>query len=477
MNRPSLSLALAISLLTTGCSFAPVYHVPEAPILPSNFRELGDWKAAQPADQIQRDLWWQLYKDKTLDELESHLDSASPDIAAALAHYDAARAINDQVDALQYPLVTAVAGSTRNRQSDNRPLRGRNQPDTYSANTLGAGISYELDVWGRVRNQVELGRDLLQANAADLESARLSLHAQLADNYFELRSFDLEQQLLSETLVAYQRALELTKSRHDGGIASGLDVARAQGQFEHARTTLTDLFAKRTLSEHIIATLIGEPATTFHIVPSLFAAAIPDIPVGAPSSLLERRPDIAAAERRMAAANESIGIAKTAYFPSLSLSALAGFQSTQGAGWLTAPNTFWAIGPSALFTVFDGGLRKAQIAEAEAKLRERSANYRGSVLLALQQVEDNLVLLNTLTQEAESENAAVKAGKQAHDIALSRYREGTANYLAVIDAQTAYVQAQRVAVDIKRRQLRSSINLIRSLGGGWTSPQLVTLSK
>lgn len=475
MNKTYLALGLIGSLgLSTisGCSLAPTYHVPVTPMPPSAYKELGDWQPANPSDQLVRGQWWQRYHDSTLNNLESRLNQSNPDLAAALARYDNARAYVAQAEAGQYPTINAEVNSLRNRQSDHRPLRGSNQPNVYDANTAGVEVDYELDFWGRVRNQVIAGKANAQASAADLESMQLSLQAELANSYFKIRGLDAQEKLVSDTVAAYQRALDLTQTRHNGGVASGLDVSRAQTQYQTTRALLTDIAAQRALYEHAIGSLVGESASTFTLAPMVMNFTLPNIPVGLPSTLLQRRPDIAAAERRAAAANAEIGVARAAYYPNLTLTALGGYQNTGQTGWLSAPNTFWSIGPSALLTLFDAGRHKAEVAEARAHLDEAGANYRSIVLKGFQQVEDNLSLLNLLKQESDNENAAVNAANRTLNLAMIRYREGIINYLDVVTAQAAVLQAQRTELDISTRQLEASVGLIRALGGGWSTSDL-----
>ncbi|MDE2420252.1 MAG: efflux transporter outer membrane subunit [Gammaproteobacteria bacterium] len=475
MNKTYLALGL-VGLFglnaISGCSLAPTYHVPVTPLPPSTYKELGEWQPANPSDQLVRGQWWQLYHDATLTDLETHLNQSNPDLAAALARYDSARAYVAQAEAGQYPRISAGVNGTRNRQSDNRPLRGSNQPNVYDANTADIEVNYELDFWGRVRNQVIAGKANAQASAADLESMRLSLQAELANDYFKIRGLDAQEKLISDTVAVYQRALYLTKTRHDGGITSGLDVSRAQTQFQTTVALLQEIAAQRALYEHAIASLVGEPASTFTLTPLVMNFTPPLVPVGVPATLLQRRPDIASAERHTAAANAEIGVARAAYYPNLTLTALGGYQNTGQTGWLTAPNTFWSIGPSALLTLFDAGRHKAEVAEARARLEEAGANYRSVVLKAFQQVEDNLSQLSILKQESDNENAAVSSANHTLDLAMIRYREGIVNYLDVVTAQTAVLQAQRTALDINTRQLEASVGLIRALGGGWSTSDL-----
>jgi len=477
MNKTRLVLrfagVLAVSFIS-GCSLAPTYHVPITPLPPAAYKELGDWQPVNPSDPLILVQWWLLYQDGTLNHLEIALNRLNPDLAAALAHYDAARAYVSQAEAGQFPTVSSSLNGTRNRQSDNRPLRGSNQPDEYNTNTAGVAVEYELDFWGRVRNQVIAGKANAVASGADLASMRLSLQAELANSYFKIRSLDAQQKLLLDTLNAYQRALTLTQTRHDGGIASGLDVSRAQTQYQSAQAELTDVAAQRALYEHAIASLVGESASTFTLPVKVQTFTLPEIPVSVPSTLLQRRPDIAAAERRVAAANADIGVARAAYYPNLTLTAVGGYQNTGGVGWLTAPNSFWSIGPSALLTLFDAGRHKAQVAEARAHLDEAGANYRAVVLKGFQQVEDSLSQLNLLKQEAKSENDAVTASSRTLNLAMIRYREGIVSYLDVVNAQAAALQTQRTALDINTRRIEASVGLIRALGGGWSRTDLST---
>jgi NodT family efflux transporter outer membrane factor (OMF) lipoprotein len=357
----------------------------------------------------------------------------------------------------------------RIRQSEAKPLRvlGALSPNDYSSRTLGVEADYEFDLWGRIRNQIASGSAAEQAAQADLESARLSLQAQLADTYMSLRALDRELALFDATVTAYGKALDLTNSRHDGGLASGLDVARAQTQLDAARSQRAQQAAQRAVLEHAIAALVGESPSRFALEPRLDAINLPAIPVGVPSALLQRRPDIAAAQRRMMAANADIGVARAAWFPAITLSATAGYQDGGSGRLIAAPNLFWSIGPSLVLGLFDAGKRSAQIAQAKAVLEENSARYRGTVLGAFQEVEDNLALLNHYRTAAEAERSAVAAAQRSLDFATGRYRDGAANYLEVVIAQTAALQTQRDALDLDTRQRRASVQLIRALGGGW----------
>jgi NodT family efflux transporter outer membrane factor (OMF) lipoprotein len=451
-----------------GCSLAPAYHTPTLPPMPASFKE-GDtaWKAAAPADDAPHGDWWTVYGDGTLSQLETKLDTDNPSLAAALARYDAARAFESQFSAGLFPHLDVMANPERARQSNNRPLRGSNQPNEYDSDTVGIGASYDLDLWGRIRNEVSAGHALAQAAQADLASAKLSLEAQLAGDYVRLRGYDIQVRILQDALKAYQRALVLTENRHGGGVASGLDVSRAQAQLDDAQAQVTDVLAQRALSEHAIAALVGEPASSFSIAPEQDQLKVPLTPVGVPSTLLERRPDIAAAERRVFAANAGIGVARAAFFPDISLQGSYGFQNTGMDNLLAIGNRFWALGPLATLNLFDAGLRRAELREAHAQFAQTSANYRQTVLTAFREVEDDLALLQQLGIEARQEDQAFAAAQQTLNIATNRYREGIVNYLDVVVAQTAALSAQRNAETIRTRRLQASVDLIRAIGGGW----------
>lgn len=463
------ALALAVAVALGGCSLAPPLKVPDVPVAAS-YKEEAPWTKAAPADNLPRDAWWSLYGDADLERLEKKLIANSPDLAAALARYQQAQAVSDQLRSGLIPALFGAANAQRDRQSEKKPLRvlGPTSPNEYGSYTVGAELDYEVDLWGRVRNEVASGNATAQAAEADLESARLSLEAQLADTYVVLRGLDREVQLLTDTVTAYGKALDLTQARRAGGIASGLDVARAQTQLDAARSQVEQTRAQRALSEHAIAALIGESASSFSIEPRVADIALAQVPPGLPSTLLQRRPDVAAAERRVEAANAEIGVARAAFFPAITLDAQAGFQSSDAGNWIKAPNTYWSIGPSLLLTLFDAGKRKAEVAQAQAMLDEAGAKYRAVALQAFQQVEDNLALLNHYRSAAESDKSAVEAAQRALDFSLTRYREGAVSYLDVVTAQTTMLDIQREALDLDTRQLRASVQLIRALGGGWS---------
>jgi NodT family efflux transporter outer membrane factor (OMF) lipoprotein len=468
LRASCLFVMIGAATLLGGCSLAPTYHTPTLPPMPSSFKEAGTaWKVAEPSDHLPRGTWWMLYGDSTLSQLESKLDADNPSLAAALARYDTARAFESQLRSGMFPHLGIMANPTRDRQSNNRPLRGSDQPNEYDSDTVGIEADYDLDLWGRIRNEVGQGHALSQAANADLASAKLSLEAQLADDYVRLRGYDIQAGILQSTLTAYQRALTLTENRHEGGIASGMDVSRAQAQLDDAQAQVTEVRAQRALVEHAMASLVGVPASSFSMAPEQEQLRVPVTPPGLPSTLLERRPDIAAAERRVFAANAGIGVARAAFFPDLSLSGGYGFQNTGMGNLLSIGNRFWALGPLATLDLFDAGQRRAQVRQAHAEFAEASADYRQTVLDAFRQVEDDLVLLRELGVEAGQEDQAVVAAQKTQSIATNRYREGIVNYLEVVTAQTAALSAQRQAETIRTRRLQASVDLIRALGGGW----------
>ncbi|HLZ82242.1 MAG TPA: efflux transporter outer membrane subunit [Caulobacteraceae bacterium] len=459
------ALALALAVALAGCSLAPPY-APLTLATPPAFKEMGPWTPASPDDSAPRGDWWTVYGDRTLDSLEQEIETSNPDLALALARYDEARALAAQARAAQFPQVTASGSATTNRQSDSRPLR-RGGASNYDDNIVGAAASYELDLWGRVRNLVREGKAQAQASAADAASVRLSLEAQLADAYLGLRGLDAQDKVLADAVVAYTKALALTRDLHDGGAVAGLDVGRAETQLETARAMRIDVAAQRALLEHEIAALVGQPASTFSLPVRPDMPAPPATPVAAPSLLLQRRPDIAAAERRAAAANAGVGVARAAFYPSITLGAAGGFENAGGANLLQLASSWWTLGPNVTLPIFDGGRRRAVLRQSRDQFDEASDSYRSTVLAAFQQVEDNLALCNRLADEARAEGAAVDAARRTEDLAITQYQMGAVTYLDVVTAQTADLDAQRSALMIATRRLQASVDLLRALGGGW----------
>ena len=451
-------------LLLGACSLAPPLKVPQVPTAPA-YKELGPWTEARPADRLPRDSWWSLYDNAELDELENRLIAGNPTLAAAVANYAQAKALGDQARAGLFPTLALNAGAQRAHNSVNAPVT--NAGRSYDDYLVGGSVSYELDLWGQIRNEVRAGEANAAASAADLESARLSLVAQLVQDYVQLRSLDQQSAILEDTVQAFTRALSITQQRHAAGIAPGLDVAQAQTQLDAARSQASQILVQRALMEHAIAALIGMSASTFALKPAIVHIELPQVPSGLPTTLLERRPDVAAAERRMIAANAEIGVARAAYFPSLTLNAQGGYQSTSVTNLLSAPSSFWALGPNVLLSVFDGGLRRAQVAQARALFDASAANYRGTALAAFQQVEDSLAALNHYHDAALEERAAVDAAQRTLDLSMALYKQGATDYLTVVTSQTALLQAQLQALNLDTLQLLGSVDLVRALGGGW----------
>jgi NodT family efflux transporter outer membrane factor (OMF) lipoprotein len=469
---------LVIGLLALGgCAVGPRYSRP-ATAAPPAYKELPpNWKAAQPVDHVAKGKWWEVFQDAQLNALEDQINISNQTLKAAQAQFEQARAIVRINRAAQYPTVAAGVSATRNHLSSNRP-NGRLSPtNNYTDLQLPVDASYEADVWGRVRRTVEAARANAQASAADLESVSLSLHAELATDYFQLRSLDSEEQLLNSTAAAYEKALELTQNRYTGGIASQVDVAQAETQLETTRAQAIDLGVQRAQLEHAIAVLMGQTASTFSLAPLPLASEPPVVPVGMPSDLLERRPDIAGNERRMAAANAQIGIAKAAYFPTITLSATGGFEGTSITNWLNGPGGFVTAGASALETIFDAGRRRAVSDEARSAYDQSVANYRQTVLGAFQEVEDSLAALRLLEDEGKTQNVAVEAAQRSLALSTNRYKGGVATYLEVITAQSFALNDQRLAVQVTGRRMTACVSLIKALGGGWTAADLPVVQK
>jgi len=431
--------------------------------------------SAQPADQLARGKWWEIYGDPQLNRLEDKIKVSNQTLKGAVAQFEQARAMVRFERADFYPTVTAGAAGSANRLSRNRALASTVSPTNYSDILMPlVSVSYEPDLFGSVRHTVEAARTGAQASAGDLENVSLSLHAQLAVDYFQLQSLDADEAVLNSSVATFERALELTENRYKGGVASAVDVAQAETQLETTRAQAIDVRAVRAQFEHAIAVLIGEPASSFSIPNSPLEQTPPPIPVGLPSELLERRPDVAAAERRVASANEQIGIARAAYFPSVNLSGSGGFESASLTNLLSGPSGFFIAGASALVTVFDAGRRRSVSEQAQAAYQQNAANYRETVLNAFREVEDNLASLRILAEEAKTQQAAVAAAEHSVDLSTNRYKGGVASYLEVTTAQGIALSNQRLEVDIRGRRMTSSVQLIQALGGGWRATELPT---
>jgi NodT family efflux transporter outer membrane factor (OMF) lipoprotein len=466
MQRRLAPAALAVAL--GGCSLAPVYHVPQTAPAAAAYNEAPDWKAAAPADATSRGSWWTIFHDEQLDALQAQVADANQDLKGALARLEQARALTREARSAYFPTVSAGASATRNRTSLNAPRVITTHP-TFNDFVLDADVSYEVDVWGRLRNNVAAAKTSEQASVGDLAVLDLSIRSELASDYFTLRSLDTQADLLDRTVVDYAAALKLTRNLYEGGAGVLSDVLQAQAQLETARTQAEDTRLRRAQSEHAIAVLIGRAATGFHIEANPLAPELepPMIDPGLPSALLERRPDVAAAERRVASANAQIGVARAAYFPVFSLSAVAGFESLSASRWIEAPSRMWSIGPSLFQTVFDGGLREAQNASARAAYDQQVAAYRSTVLTAYQEVEDDLAALRYLASESTSEQAAVVATQGALQQAQYRYKGGAVTYLEVVSTENAALAARLSAADIQLRRMTAAVLLVKALGGGW----------
>jgi NodT family efflux transporter outer membrane factor (OMF) lipoprotein len=465
-----LAASLCTIVALSACSFAPAYKVPDSSPATPAFKEAGDWKPAQPSDAHSRGAWWSIFQDPVLDGIEAQIADANQDLKAAYARLLQARAATRVARSALFPTLTVGSSATRSRTSQNSPKFPAGAEPIGNNFDLEADLSYELDVWGRVRNAVASAKATQQASAADLATLDLAIHAELANDYFSLRSQDAQQQLLDKTVDDYSKALDLTQNLYKGGAAALTDVAQAQALLETARTQAADIRLQRAQTEHAIAVLLGRNPAAFHMDASPLpdSAAPPSIDPGLPSALLERRPDVSAAERRTAAANAQIGVARAAYFPVFSLAAAAGFDSTSASNWLTAPSRLWSAGPAAgVLTVFDAGRHRAQSAQARAAYDEQVADYRNTVLTAYREVEDNLAALRQLQQESVSEAAAVQATATALEQAQYRYKAGLVTYLEVATAENTSLQAQLANVSIQLRRMSASVLLVKALGGGW----------
>jgi len=471
--RATLQGAAIAAALCSACA-APVHDAPPVVHTPAAFKENANWKPAQPGDALVRGRWWELFGDPILDSLEANVTVSNETLKSAQARFEASRAAVRGARSALYPQVSAEPAVARARQSGNRGTSSFH--NVYGDFLLPVDVSYEADVWARVRNSVNASVGTAQATAADLESASLALHAELAIDYFSLRGIDREKALLDSTVAAYAQALELTQNRFRGGIASQADVAQAQTQLEMTRGQAVDVGAMRATLEHAIATLVGQPASTFALAVSPLDASPPDIPAGVPSGLLERRPDIAAAERRVAAANAQAGAANAALYPILTLSGLAGFESSSFGSWLSSASNLWSIGAAALINVFDAGGRQAVRDEARAVYTQTAADYRQTVLSAFQEVEDQLAILRVLEEEAAIQANAVAAAERSLELANNRYRGGVVSYLEVITAQSAALVNERAAVNLLTRRMAATVLLIKALGGGWNVSLLEQVS-
>jgi NodT family efflux transporter outer membrane factor (OMF) lipoprotein len=478
-------VALLLVLLVValeGCTVGPKYVKPTVPTTPAfkeetpaSFKESQQWQPAQPGDQTSRGNWWEIFGDPQLNSLEEQIASSNQNLKVAEARFREARAAIRFNRAAQFPTISTSPSASYVKSSDFSPsFPSKIQQSSKGDFELPFDLSYELDLWGRVRRSVAAAREEAQASSADVATAKLSLEAELALDYFELRSADAQKRLLDDTVKAYTDNLQLTLGRFKGGVAPRADVAQAQTQLDTTRVQDTDVNVQRAQFEHAIAILIGKPPADFSLAAAPLSDQPPGIPVGLPSELLQRRPDIAAAERRVAEANNQIGIARAAYFPTVTLGGTAGFAGTQGSNWFSWPSGFWAVGPALAQTLFDGGRRRATSESARANYDATVATYRQTSLTAFQEVEDNVAALRILEDETQQQQQAVASSQESLELFTNRYKGGVDTYLQVISAQTIELANERNAIDIQRRRLDASVLLVKAMGGGWNVSNLPT---
>ena len=475
MHAMRAGVATLMLGMAAACTVGPDYVKPEVTV-PAGYKEAAAdgiaWKVAEPGDRTGRGKWWTVYDDPLLNALQDVVTTSNQDLRVAQSRYTQARALAAAANSNYLPTVTAGASV----------IRFRNSASSFGATSTNIGpatgyrlpleVSWELDLWGRVRRTVESTEASAQAVAADLETVRLSLQAELALDYFLLRSLDSERQLLERTLIAYRKAYDLTVSRHVGGAASDADVAQAETQLKTAEAQAVNLRVQRAQLEHAIAVLIGKAPAEFSMPQAGLESLPPSVPLVMPSELLERRPDISSAERQMASANAQIGVAKAAFYPTISIGASAGFEGAKGSEWFNWPSRFWSVGPSAALILFDANRRRSVSEQAQAAYEGTVATYRQTVLNAFQDVEDNLAELAILAEEAGIQDAAVKASRRSVAQTSNRYEAGAASYLEVVVAQTFALTNERAAVDISRRRMLASVRLIKALGGNWSVADL-----
>lgn len=473
--RRLVTAALCGALLS-GCDLAPHYKVPVVSV-PASYRDTSIWHTATPADQAPRSDWWRGFNDPTLDKLVDELNHQNFTLAAATATFNQARAYAGEAEAGLLPSFGIQGGISRTQYTTNQ--LGKSDylkahgllPDFIARNTLAGGLSYEIDFWDQIQNQVVAGKALAQASGADLAFLQLSLQAELVNDYLLLRGLDAQENLLKHTVTAYQQALDVAQNRFVGKISPAMDVTRAQTQLETARADLDDVGARRALAEHAIASLVSVPAPVFSIPPSLAPMNLPPLPSSVPSLLLQRRPDIAGAERRVAAANAMIGVARAAFFPNITLNAIGGTQASN-LNLFTGPATFFSLGPALRLPVFEGGLLNAQEAATIAAFNASTADYRNTVVTAFQDVEDALAQLHYYGVEQSDDSRAVAAAQRTLDMAMALYKDGATNFLEVVVAQESLLKAQLLLLNLQTQYLQSGVRLVRALGGGWSDKDL-----
>ncbi len=472
-----LLLALVATFALAACSVGPDYVRPQMDEAPAVFKEGQNWKPAQPRELTADGKWWEMFGDTQLNALVAQVDISNQNLALAEANFRSALALVQSSRAAYSPTLDASASATRSRSgSSSTSSSSSGSAGVRNSYAFALNASWEADIWGKVRRSVEASEASAQASAADLAAARLSAQAALAQNYLQLRVLDAEQKLFDDTVDAYQRSYQLTLNQYAAGVAAKSDVIQAQTQLKSAQAQALDNGVSRAQLEHAIALLVGKTPSTFSLPKAPLTAAPPPIPQGVPSMLLERRPDVAAAERRVAAANANIGVAKAAYFPSLTLSASGGYQNSSFADWFSLPGRVWSLGPQLAQNIFDGGARRAATAQAIASYDGTVAQYKQTVLTAFQSVEDNLAALRILEQEAVVQDEAVQSARQAVTLVLNQYRAGTVSYVNVVTAQATALSAERSALDILNRRMAASVLLATALGGGWDENSLADLA-
>lgn len=478
MSHPGhLCRAFCVTALAalSGCDLAPVYRQPDL-ILPAAYQGSGPFVVAQPQDQSLRGPWWRMFGDPVLDRLEDQLDAANPNLQAAQETYTQARDLAGEARAGLYPQLAANADLSQNKESNNHLFRSSTStsPTEATSNEINATASWEPDFWSSIRNQTKIRKEQAQQTAAQVASARLSLEAELATDYIGLRGLDTQHAVYRQTIGFYEKAVAITQLRLSGQISSGLDVSRAENQLFAAQALDTETLAQRALLQHAVAVLAGINPGSFVLPPVADAAmTVPQVPAGLPSELLQRRPDIAGAERSMAAANAAIGVARAAFYPNVQINAISGFEDS-GFGLASLPNSLWAVGASAMLPLFEGGLRKAELQRSWSAFAQTGDNYRATVLTAFQQVEDSLVLTNALGKESAQQQQAVTAARKAQDMTLTLYTGGLSDYLDVTVAQVTALTAEIAEVQVQTRRLQAAVSLASALGGGWSSADLPT---
>lgn len=474
--RSKKLIVIFIAASLTACEVGPEYKKPALDV-PQSYKENTDWKVAQPADNAGKGAWWSIYNDPLLDSLLKQVEISNQNVAAAEARYRQALALTRAARSDIFPTINLSASESRSKSASGRinTTTGTTSQNIGTNHSLSLSTAWELDVWGKLRRALEAQNASMQASAADLANTTLSAQAELAQDYFQLRATDAEKQMLDDTVAEYQKYLTMTNNRYAAGVASKADVTQAQTQLLSTQSQAVALEVTRAQMEHAIALLIGKPASEFSIAPAPLALDTqpPVVPAGMPSALLERRPDVASAERSVVAANAQIGVAKAAYFPALTLNANDGFQSSTFSGWVSAPNNFWSLGPQLAVTLLDFGARRAQVAQAKAAYDETIATYRQTALTAFQEVEDNLATLRILEQQAQLQDDTVKAARESFNLEINQYKAGIVSYTDVVTTAATLLNAQRSAVTILNSRMAASVALVKALGGSWEETAVV----